>query len=251
MTPRSPQNLPPWSWWRRAFYDISRAALRIGGIILYRFRASGGENVPRSGPVLLIANHQSHFDPPTVAAAVFARRIEFVARVSLFDVPILSPVISAYNTIAIQENSSDTAAMKEILRRLGAGRCVLVFPEGSRSHDGAMIPFKRGISLLIRRARCPVVPIAIEGAFDAWPRRSHRPVRVGCAISVRVMPAIEVEPEADPDQLLDRLARQIDAARVELREEIRLGTRGRWPLPGPGDAPSFPANDVPAAGPAA
>ncbi len=237
-----------WTWWRRGFYDLSRFWLRVTARTFYRYRSWGSEHVPTTGPALIVANHQSHFDPPSIASALFQRRIDFVGRVSLFDVPLLSPIISAYNTIPIRENSSDTAAIKQVLNRLSLGHVVLIFPEGSRSRDGSMIPFKRGISLLIRRAKCPLIPLALEGTFDAWPRSMHRPKRIGCAISVRILPPADDLVTLPPDEMLDALARRIDDARLELRAEIRAGTGGRWPKPGPGDTRSFPPGDPPTTG---
>jgi 1-acyl-sn-glycerol-3-phosphate acyltransferase len=154
------------------------------------------------------------------------------------------------NTIPIKSESGDgdTAAMKEIIRRLGEGNCVIIFPEGTRSEDGRMGEFKPGVALIIKRARCAVLPAAIEGCFDAWPRTRKRPKLRGQRIAVKYGRAIPAEEllAGGARESLHRLEREIDRMRLELRAELRRRTKGRFPPAGPGDGPSFapPAHDA-------
>ncbi|USN99145.1 MAG: 1-acyl-sn-glycerol-3-phosphate acyltransferase [Phycisphaeraceae bacterium] len=221
------------------FYAFCRSAAARVLRILYRIRPEGREHVPATGPVLLVANHQSFFDPPIVGGFVNNRHTDFIARAGLFRFGPFGRLISALNSVPIAEQGGDTAAMKEALRRLGEGKAVLIFPEGSRSPDGAMRPFKRGISVLVKRAKCPVLPAAIEGVHDAWPRSRSRPHFFGYRIGLRYgLPIEHAELMKDgPDAALRRLEREIDAMRLELRAELRARTGGRLPAPGPGDGP--------------
>lgn len=221
------------------FFEVILRAARLFLRVFYHVRPAGHEGVPSSGPLLIIANHQSYLDPPLVSTGVHNRHVDFIARAGLFKFGPFAWLISTLNSVPIAEEGGDTAAMKETLRRLAEGKAVILFPEGTRSPDGAMRRFKRGIAVLVKRARCPVIPVAIEGAHDAWARGTSRPKLFGQHILVRFGEPI---PHADlmaegPDAALRRLEREIDAMRLELRTQLRERTRGRLPVEGPGDRP--------------
>lgn len=212
--------------------------------IFYRLRFSGLENVPRRGPLLIIANHQSFIDPPLVGGEMWFRHTDFIARAGLFKFKPFGWLISALNSIPVTGEGNDTAAIKEALRRLEMGRCVILFPEGSRTADGAMRPFKRGIALLVKRARCPVIPAAIEGVHEAWPRARSRPFLFGKRVALKYgkpIPSDELMADG-PDAALRLLEVQIDAMRLELRAQLRARSEGNYPPPGPGDLPYDPDN---------
>ncbi|MBZ0172832.1 MAG: 1-acyl-sn-glycerol-3-phosphate acyltransferase, partial [Phycisphaerales bacterium] len=142
------------------FYALILNAARLFLRVFYRVRPTGHKGVPPSGPLLIIANHQSYLDPPLVSTGVHNRHVDFVARAGLFKFGPFAWLISTLNSVPISEEGGDTAAMKETLRRLAEGKAVILFPEGTRSPDGAMRPFKRGVAVLVKRAKCPVVPVA-------------------------------------------------------------------------------------------
>jgi 1-acyl-sn-glycerol-3-phosphate acyltransferase len=228
------------SWWRKAAYGAVRVGLAILWTVTLRARALGAGNVPRSGPVLIAANHQSYLDPPVLGALV-PRRIDYIARAGLFQFKPLGAVISLLNAIPIRENEGDAAAIKHVVQRLREGRAVLIFPEGTRSPDGAMRPFKRGVALLVKKASCPVVPAAIEGAFDAWPR-GKRPSLWGGRVMVAYGKPIDSATlmRDGPDAALRLLEREIDALRRDLRQRLRESSGGTYPPAGPGDLPLDP-----------
>lgn len=211
--------------------------------VFYRLRREGSHLIPSDGPVLLVANHQSFLDPPIVGTLCMHRAIHFVARIGLFQNKFFSWLITSYNSIPIRENTGDIAAMKEAIRRLERGAAVLIFPEGSRTEDGRMTEFKRGVSILLKRASCPVVPIAIEGAFEAWPRGQKRPLLFGARIATRAAePIPHDELLADGvENALRRLEAVIDAMRLELRAELRAHSQGEFPPQGAADVPSYSA----------
>lgn len=233
----------PWSdkrpgtpLWRLALYACVRDLTRLLYIILYRVRVRGHGNIPVSGPVLLVCNHQSNLDPPAVGCTVRSRHIEFLAKEELFH-GFLGWLISNLNSVPIRDEGSDTGAIKEILRRLGDGRAVLIFPEGTRSPDGAMHEFKRGVALLVKRARCPVLPMAVEGCYDAWPRGTSFPRLTGVRIGVSYGKPIAHEElmKDGADAALQRLAAEVEKLRLAMRAELRAATGGRFPRPGAGD----------------
>lgn len=229
---------------QRWFYQFFETVTRWLMILLYRWRAVGRENVPSAGPLLVVANHQSYLDSTCVGCGLTPRVAVHVARSGLYTRGVFSRIIAGLNTIPIKSETGegDTAAMKEIIRRLGEGNCVVLFPEGSRTMDGRMAAFKPGIALIIKRAGCPVLPAAIEGAFDAWPRGRKRPRLRGCRLAVRYGKPIDAADllKHGTRGSLGRLEREIDAMRLELRADLRRRTKGKFPPPGPGDAPSYP-----------
>jgi len=216
-------------------YTVGWYLIRTTLTALYDMRASGGENVPPTGGVLVVGNHQSNFDPPMMAVAC-RRHFHFMAKHTLFKHRRFGWLIHNFNAIPIDQQKGDTSAIKAAIECLRRGGMVLIYPEGSRTHDGAINPFKRGTALLIRRAKVPVLPIALEGAFDIWPRWQALPRLVGHT-RVKVGPIVPYEElaAAGTEGMLHLLKTRIDTLRLQLRQDIRASSRGRYPAPGPGD----------------
>lgn len=134
----------------------------------FSLRRSGWRNMPRTGPVLVLANHQSMFDPVLVGLSS-RRYLSYLARSSLFEQPVLAPIIRSLNAIPI-DRTMGKDGIQAVLDALGKGRAVLMFPEGERTYTGEVQPLKPGVSLLIKRVTCPIVPVGIAGCFAAWSR---------------------------------------------------------------------------------
>ncbi len=202
--------------------------------IFYRMNVVGAHHIPRSGGVLLVGNHQSFLDPIPHAAVAFDRQTAYIARSSLFHNKFFAGLITSLNAIPLKEKS-DSAAIKTALQVLAQGRCLLIYPEGGRCDDGAIAPFQRGVALLIRRAKVPVVPIGLDGCFDIWPSSQKLP-RLSGRLEVEAGPAIDPEVLMnDPDGGLERLRLAVDRLRMNRRESMRQSTHGRFPASGPGD----------------
>jgi 1-acyl-sn-glycerol-3-phosphate acyltransferase len=201
------------------FFELIRMLAAAAMILLYRLRWRGGSNVPRTGPLLIVANHQSFLDPPMVGVMCAPRHLDFIARGGLFENPSFARLITALNSIPIKEDGGDVAAMKEALARLAQGKAVLIFPEGSRTHDGNMVGFKRGVSVLVKRANCPVLPVGIDGPFEVWPRARKVPRLFGIRIAGvigRPIPHDELLRDG-PDAALRRLEREVSALADQAR----------------------------------
>jgi 1-acyl-sn-glycerol-3-phosphate acyltransferase len=222
---------------RILFYEFGRVIVATLAILLLRLRWFGARNVPTDGPVLLVSNHQSHLDPPLIGGPITQRQLDFVARAGLYKSRVFAWGIAALNATPIKEEGGDTRAIKDVLARLEQGRAVLIFAEGSRTPDGSVAEFKRGVAVLVRRSRCPVVPVAIEGAFDAWPRTQSLPRLFGSRIAVMYGRPIEHDEllRDGAEAALERLHAEIDAMRLRLRARLRAISDGRYPAPGMGD----------------
>jgi len=205
------------------FYESIRILAGLAFILGFRARAFHVARIPRTGPLLLAANHQSYLDPPLVGAFLGVRQISFIARAGLFKFKPLGWLIASLNSISLKEDAGDAAAIREILRRLEHNDAVLIFPEGSRSADGEMHEFKRGVALLVKRSRCPVVPIAVDGCYDAWPRDRKVPRlfrrRVGVLFG-HPIPHDELMKDG-PDAGLERLHAEVAALLAELQGRMR------------------------------
>lgn len=165
----------------RFVYRLGRFLVKSDLVLMHRFRAEGVENLPRTGGVLIVANHQSYLDIPIVASAT-PRHVAFVARATLAHSRFLAFVMRESGAVLIQPNTPDRGALEAMIGHLVQGDCVAVFPEGTRTHDGRMGTFRAGAAVAARRAGVPIVPAAILGAYEAWPRSRKlphpRPIRL-------------------------------------------------------------------------
>lgn len=204
------------------FYGFWWTVSRIVLIIFFRLKVQHGERMPRSGPVLYVLNHQSHLDPMIAGMATPVRHLNFIARSTLFSNKLFGWFISALNSVPVKQGSADMGAIRTALEQLEMGRMVLIFPEGSRTPDGAMHAFKRGAWLILSRGKPVVVPGAIEGGFDAWPRKRKFPILWGKRVMVRVGEPIPAETllAMGPDKGIKHLRSVIEGMRLELAAEL-------------------------------
>ncbi|MBL9000624.1 MAG: 1-acyl-sn-glycerol-3-phosphate acyltransferase [Phycisphaerae bacterium] len=224
---------------RLLFYELACAVVRTIISVFWSGKSFHSERVPANGPLLLASNHQSYLDPPLIAVRLRHRHVNFIAKAGLFKFRPFAWTIAWLNSVPIRGDASDTAAIKEVVARLERGESVLIFPEGARTPNGTIAPFKRGVSLLVKKARCTVVPVAVEGVFDVWPNSRSLPRLFGRRMYVMYGTPIAYEElmKHGADEALGRLGREIDAMRMELRANLRRDTKGRCPAPGPADQP--------------
>lgn len=145
--------------------------LQILFALWFRFRVRGLRNLPETGGGLVLANHQSFLDPLLLQIALH-RPIGFLARNNLFGVPFVGWVVRKHYCVGINRESAATASIRETVRRMKHGFLIGVFPEGTRTRDGTVAAFKPGFVALVRRAKRPIIPVGIAGAYEAMPRSS-------------------------------------------------------------------------------
>jgi 1-acyl-sn-glycerol-3-phosphate acyltransferase len=188
---------------------------RVGTTLCFGLKTSGRENVPKKGGVLLVANHQSYLDPVLVAVHLY-RPVSFLAKSELFVNPFLSGLIRLLEAFPVRQGEGDIGAMKEVIRRLREGSALNIYPEGTRTTTGEIEPLEKGVALVIRRSGVPVVPVAIHGSFEAWPKgrwifRPH-PIRL------KYGKPMNFEGKK-PDQIVSELEGAMCKLLAELREE--------------------------------
>jgi 1-acyl-sn-glycerol-3-phosphate acyltransferase len=164
--------LPDWLsyLWYEMWYGLTFAGMTLG----FSLRIEGASNVPRDGPVLLIANHQSYLDPLVVGLAS-RRHVHFLARKGLFRNRLFGAYLRSANCVPVDQEGVAKEGIKTALKLLQDGRVVVIFPEGERTHTGQMQPLRPGLHLLIKRAGATVVPVGVAGAYQAYPRTQLLP----------------------------------------------------------------------------
>ncbi len=150
----------------------------VGGVMLavrlvgVRVRIEGLENVP-PGPALFVANHTSSADAPAVVGAI-PRQVAILLKESLFKFPIVGQTFRLANFVPVNraDHESAVASVERATEALRGGTSFLIFPEGTRSPDGRLQPFKKGAAVMAIKAGVPIVPIACAGAHRIMEKRS-------------------------------------------------------------------------------
>jgi 1-acyl-sn-glycerol-3-phosphate acyltransferase len=155
-------------------------------------RIEGAEVIDPKQRYILVANHYSYFDIPCVFTAI-PQPIRFMAKVSLFKIPIFGWALGRAGFIPIDRKNRRTAVKSFDLavERIRKGNTIVVFPEEGRSRERAMRPFQRGGFLLALKSGLPILPVAIDGTYDVFPAGSWR-VKPG-PVTIRVGTPIPTE----------------------------------------------------------
>lgn len=161
-------------WYQALAHRIFYPVTTTGMVALFSVRTWGYRNVPTSGGLLVVANHQSFLDPVLVGMAV-RRRMVYLARKTLFVNPLFSWLIQSFGAIAIDQEKPSTEGIRTALELLKQQEGVVIFPEGERTPHGQMQELKPGVTLLVRRGQVPVLPVGIAGAYEIWPRHVALP----------------------------------------------------------------------------
>jgi 1-acyl-sn-glycerol-3-phosphate acyltransferase len=160
-------------------YTILKPLTAVLFRLLFGLEGRGAENVPKTGPVLLVTNHSSVLDPPAVGA-VAPRPLYFLAKAELFRIPLFGRLIRALHARPIRRGAADPSALRMALRVLEGGGALLVFPEATRQPEGRLAEGRPGAGMLALLSGAPVVPAYVSGTGRAWPRgrRLPRPAKV-------------------------------------------------------------------------
>jgi 1-acyl-sn-glycerol-3-phosphate acyltransferase len=192
---------------RRLAYDALRVSARLATVLVFQLRCRGRKWAPRQGAALVCSNHQSYLDPLLVGLA-FDRRLNYLARNTLFRWGPFRWFIEFLDAIPV-DRGGGAAGLKEALRRLKRGELVLVFPEGTRSQDGGLAPFKAGLTSLVRRCEASLIPVGLDGAFEAWPRSRCLPRTAIIHVEIGEPISPELSATLSNHVLLEELERRV------------------------------------------
>jgi long-chain acyl-CoA synthetase len=149
----------------RVLLGVSRLGMRI--------EADGRERLPASGPYLISPNHQSYLDVFILVGVLpyrLFRQLFFVGASEYFQSGLTRWLARQLNVVPVDPDASLIPAMQAGAAGLRRGRILVLFPEGERSIDGTVKPFKKGAGILAEHLQVPIVPVAIDGLYDIWPR---------------------------------------------------------------------------------
>ena len=169
---RNRRNLP---------WILSQWILQVIFAFWLRYQSRGKERLPATTGGLIISNHQSFLDPLMIGLPL-NRPVSFMARDSLFRIPILGPFLRYEFVIPISRSAASSTSFRAAIENIENDNFVGIFPEGTRSEDGTVQRFKPGFLALLKRTDCTIYPVGVAGAFKALPRGAYflrpRPVRV-------------------------------------------------------------------------
>jgi 1-acyl-sn-glycerol-3-phosphate acyltransferase len=146
------------------------------------FAILGAEHTDAPGGAFLIANHRSNADAVTVLLSCH-RAVAGPAKAELFEVPMLGTILTALGAFPLTRTGTDFGAARTIARVFFDGGLVLAFPEGSRSRNGAIMPFSPALARLVAKLEAPIIPVGIAGTGSLLPPGHARPRRVPVAIA--------------------------------------------------------------------
>jgi long-chain acyl-CoA synthetase len=198
---------------------------------LFHLKVTGLEKLPEKGPYILSSNHQSYIDPVVLGAVLpwkHFRNLFAVGTSEIFGSGFMHGLAHQLNVVVVDPDINLVPAMKAGAWGLRRGMVLILYPEGERSIDGTPKRFKKGAAILATHLKVPIVPIAIEGFYDAWPRGKsifQKITRLSMAIGD------PIAPPAGPvsEKLYEQFTATVKARVVEMYDELGVEYRGELP----------------------
>lgn len=198
---------------RTPVLDLCRPPFHALCRLYFGLELRGVEHIPIAGAVIIAPNHQTFADPPLVTIPV-RRPIHYMAWSHLFAVPVFGAWIRRLRAFPVDLEARDDAAIRETVRLLRAREAVMIFPEGGRTPDGTLQPFKLGAFRLAVSHETPVLPVTIAGGFESWPagRTLPHPGRITITYHPAERPVRGGDPREAARDLRDRTIKAILSA---------------------------------------
>jgi 1-acyl-sn-glycerol-3-phosphate acyltransferase len=172
--------------------------------LYFRGKIYGAEHVPLEGPLVVVSNHASDFDPPMLSSCV-GRPVAFMAKEELFQVPVLKQAITLYGAYPVKRGSADRSAIRAALASLAQGWAAGVFITGTRTPDGRVTDPKLGAAMIAAKAQAPILPVCLWGTDGIFQKGSAIPRPV--PVTVRIGELIPA-PTVGDRETLEALTRQ-------------------------------------------
>lgn len=186
--------------------------------VLFKVRIHKGYD-RLEGPVLVVSNHASLADPPLLAMVANPRKVDFMAKKELFDIPLIGIWTKNVRCIPVKRDSKGTESLKQAIRRIKEGHVVGIFPEGTRSADGRIRPAKKGVGFLVAKTKAPVLVVYIKNSGKAL---SPEGFKIGTEVDVyaeKPIPYEEIVKHLDGKKPYEGIADFITSRLIELKEK--------------------------------
>ena len=204
------------------WYMVSRLAQLIARD-RFQLKVSGLERLPKSGPFIISSNHQSYLDPLILASVMppdIFRRLFAVGTSDIFGVGFMRRLARSIKVVVLDPDANLVPAMRAGAFGLRHGMALMLYPEGERSIDGTPRIFKKGAAILSIHLQVPIVPVAIEGFYDAWPR--NRSFQRFAPLKMVIGDPIAPPPESEASEAAyEKLTADLKTRIVEMWEELR------------------------------
>lgn len=205
-------------------YRIGRGFFRGLCAWGYGWRVEGRENIPAEGPVILVANHISYLDPPLLGAAL-ERPVHFMAKAELFRNRIIGNILRRVHAFPVERGTADRRAIRQSLELMSEGKVLAMFPEGTRSRTGELLPGQSGVAMIALRSRAMVIPAGIAGTSKV-DRQKYPPAG-------RPKIALHFGPPVPLDDLYESTDRRAvmreasDRVMAAIRNQVKISQQGR------------------------
>jgi len=204
-------------------HEVCFLILRTYFAIAHRLKITGREKLPSHGPFVLAANHCTHLDALILGAALIPRHRQRAFPIAAGDVFFQSRVTSTFSAIVLNalpmwRKNCGPHALADLRRKLQEERAIfIIFPEGGRSRNGSMMPFKHGLGMLVAETNVPVVPCGLTGTFEALP--PHRKVPQPVKIKLRIGDPLQFPSTANDRAGWSHVAHSVESAVCKLASD--------------------------------
>jgi len=204
------------------WYLFSRLA-QVFALDRFDLKVTGLENLPKTGPFILSSNHQSYLDPLILASVLpeeLFRRTFAVGTSEIFGTGFMRRVARSLKVVVVDPDANLMPAMRAGAFGLRQGLALILYPEGERSIDGTPRIFKKGAAILSIHLQVPIVPVAIEGFYDAWPR--NKSFQKFAPLKMTIGDPILPPPQSEASEAAyEKLTADLKARIVAMWEELK------------------------------
>ena len=194
------------------FYKFFKVLCRLWYGIILRTHVIGAENIPANGAFILAANHVSNWDPPFLGTFI-KREVYYMGKEELFKNPVMAAICRGLHVFPVKRGAADKTAIKTAVKLLKDGKCLGIFPEGTRSKTGKLGKAEAGVSLIAAMTKSPIIPAAIVNTEKIFTREAIFP-----PLAVVYGSPIKFSGSTKDKEALDNFAQQIMTEIAKLKQ---------------------------------